>query len=747
MRTKGLEPAVALRFVQSKRPVVNPNVGFRRQLMLYWRLLGLRKQAADPYLPVRTVTDLSCRFEAASELYGEQAVTRDQDTPMHLFDPVDGRDGLFIGSLAAAGDPSVLRRGGITDILNCTGSPRWTGVHGSVGGSPINYGTYCPPTGAQGQTTGAGAGAGAVAMAGAVAGADADADLVALEAAVAWVRDAARKSGRKVLIHDDFGYDGAAVVATAVVMACAQTPAAQALRFLQIHRCCANPKPAGRALLMRYDAKLTRERCAADPRMARLVRTTLPSAAGAAGTPASVPAAPASAAPAPARSQHLHRNAASFPRGESRPFLKRARYDFGDDDTVDGIGTNVDETPPPSVTHNPGTGIHAAPGTDFYSWRGARRAFALTAEDMLPPVPAPLPAPLPVAIDPALQGEERRAATETLGPIIERLREAGMTVSSNVTGESVGYYPTRGFTINEKIAYWQQRRNLSPLSPHSAPSDAVLAEWAAVANALAEEYRVATRTRDFDKTVTTRIDLDDFNDILRHAEKHRSIAAQLAGGAHPFLRGLTPTSAIDTNQRRDMEEIRVPINQIGDRLCLGNAAAAEDLTLLRIYGITHVVNACDSTFELHPSLSYLSLNLRSTADANTIGQFDRAAQWIDETLSKSPQNKVFIHCFYGISPGASVAIAYFMRTRLVDAFSAYHFVRSKRLAVDPQPSFRFKLVEYEQQIKRTLAPGQKLGNLQALCSPEDVVSVKPSRLCRPPYSMVPNFASFGAPLF
>ena len=82
--------------------------------------------------------------------------------------------------------------------------------------------------------------------------------------------------------------------------------------------------------------------------------------------------------------------------------------------------------------------------------------------------------------------------------------------------------------------------------------------------------------------------------------------------------------------------------------------------------------------------------------------FKTAIQFINKALKEDDKNRVYLHCFAGISRSSTIAIAYLMNTKKMNYKNAYELVKSKREAIEPNKGFQsvaFKKALWRQSLK------------------------------------------------
>jgi serine/threonine/tyrosine-interacting protein len=134
-----------------------------------------------------------------------------------------------------------------------------------------------------------------------------------------------------------------------------------------------------------------------------------------------------------------------------------------------------------------------------------------------------------------------------------------------------------------------------------------------------------------------------------------------------------------------------PIDQILDNIYLGDFRAADDISILRDNGITHIINCAKDIPEVFPTdFEYLSLNLKDTPNEDLIEAISDSMNFMKNA------KKVFIHCKQGVSRSASIVLAYLIKYENMKYDTALSFLQMKRFCVNPNLGFESQLRKFEE---------------------------------------------------
>ena len=136
------------------------------------------------------------------------------------------------------------------------------------------------------------------------------------------------------------------------------------------------------------------------------------------------------------------------------------------------------------------------------------------------------------------------------------------------------------------------------------------------------------------------------------------------------------------------------MNKITDKVYLGDCFGADDETLIKSRNITHVLSCMGKLSPKYKDKTIVQkiIELEDNEQTNIFQYFYDSIKFIDNS------NKVFVHCFAGVSRSATLVIAYFMWKKKMTFRESLFFV-SKFRNIGPNMGFRMQLLILEKKLK------------------------------------------------
>eukprot|EP00941_MAST-03F_sp_MAST-3F-sp1_P002266 g2266.t1 len=144
--------------------------------------------------------------------------------------------------------------------------------------------------------------------------------------------------------------------------------------------------------------------------------------------------------------------------------------------------------------------------------------------------------------------------------------------------------------------------------------------------------------------------------------------------------------------------IAIHPTEIVPNIWLGNEDNANNLSLLRRLGITHVLNVAGDidapALSSSPSIVYKHLKVMDNLSENISVHFSDTNHWISEAISSSNSSAVLVHCHLGVSRAPSFVCAYLMNKYNVSMDDALGHIKNIRVTVNPNENFLEQLGKY-----------------------------------------------------
>eukprot|EP00736_Rhodelphis_marinus_P009011 Rmarinus@m.7745 len=161
-----------------------------------------------------------------------------------------------------------------------------------------------------------------------------------------------------------------------------------------------------------------------------------------------------------------------------------------------------------------------------------------------------------------------------------------------------------------------------------------------------------------------------------------------------------------------LNKARRECSMIRNNVFVGGHEVAESREILDNSGITHIVNVAGMVCRnYHGNLyKYLTLYLLDDRSEDLFSVLYDIFEWMEDALS-NPKNKVFVHCWQGVSRSCAVVIAYLMWKEGMAFRTAFDDVKRRRIIADPTMGFVFQLIDWEKR-KRDGAVESRIVRIQ-----------------------------------
>lgn len=128
-------------------------------------------------------------------------------------------------------------------------------------------------------------------------------------------------------------------------------------------------------------------------------------------------------------------------------------------------------------------------------------------------------------------------------------------------------------------------------------------------------------------------------------------------------------------------------------LLLSSQDAAHDLSTLRTFQVSHILNVAYGVENAFPDLFvYKTVNILDVPESVITSYFHECSQFIDG--AKAEGGVVLVHCNAGVSRSASVVVGYLMSRDGLSFEEAFANVKRARPSICPNPGFLQQLKSY-----------------------------------------------------
>lgn len=139
-------------------------------------------------------------------------------------------------------------------------------------------------------------------------------------------------------------------------------------------------------------------------------------------------------------------------------------------------------------------------------------------------------------------------------------------------------------------------------------------------------------------------------------------------------------------------------HQVEKGLFIGNASAANNLSLLKKLNISHIVNLSGYEPRYPDQFFYLNIEISDSPRSNLKRYFD-VTNYLINSVIKCGSN-ILVHCAAGISRSASIVIVYLLFSHPGwTPKKAFEFLKSKRSIVNPNPGFEAQINSWWYEMK------------------------------------------------
>ena len=138
------------------------------------------------------------------------------------------------------------------------------------------------------------------------------------------------------------------------------------------------------------------------------------------------------------------------------------------------------------------------------------------------------------------------------------------------------------------------------------------------------------------------------------------------------------------------------MDQLTDKLWLGNASAARNITLLKKNGITKVLSVMNNpphTYKESDGVNLKYINIYDKPRENIVQYFGECIEFIEG------KENVLVHCIFGKSRSATIVTAYLIWKKRISLDDALNFVNQKRKMAVPNTGFKKQLQIFEELLK------------------------------------------------
>lgn len=163
------------------------------------------------------------------------------------------------------------------------------------------------------------------------------------------------------------------------------------------------------------------------------------------------------------------------------------------------------------------------------------------------------------------------------------------------------------------------------------------------------------------------------------------------------------------------------MDKITDKVYLGDCFGADDESKLKQNNIKRVLSCMGRLSPTYKdkSITRNIIELDDSPETNIIQYFKDSIKFIEES------DKVFVHCFAGVSRSATLVIAYFMWKNKKPYKEMLDFVYKHRM-VSPNLGFRKQLLIFENELIKADYNLDKIDFKSIVWPPKEGITYEPS---------------------
>ena len=136
------------------------------------------------------------------------------------------------------------------------------------------------------------------------------------------------------------------------------------------------------------------------------------------------------------------------------------------------------------------------------------------------------------------------------------------------------------------------------------------------------------------------------------------------------------------------------MDKITDKVYLGDCDGADDEENIKRNNIKRVLSCMGDLSPKYKDKSIIQkiIEVDDFPETNIIQYFKDSIKFLEES------DKVFVHCFAGVSRSATLVIAYFMWKNKISYNESFELVKKHR-SIGPNMGFRNQLLIFEKKLK------------------------------------------------